>query len=387
MFFFDHSILITFIGQSKIRLYHPFYRYNIITSLNFCAIIDYLIKGINNKVILEKVNQGQYFYCDCTDFTLWDCMYDNPDFFNKDNIVDGENISGEDLINRLIEKKIIIRSLNISYDLNKNNPFEKYKGNINEQIATEAIYRKKDINKWWVNQKFDNKSKNVKNTPYRYIQEMFLDNFFENNLLDKNVLEIGCGTGYYTSKMSKWAKITIGFDYDENYIEEATNNNKDENKNLKYFVADIIDGIEPKCYGSINFDYIFLIDVFLFFFDEKFQKRLSDNRQLILGNISSMLSEKGKIIIMDPHLFWLIPQFGSGNYPYGIITEYNKRFFSTIPTLEKLSSTFQNAGLLINKIIEPKISKDYEIIDKKGFKFFDQFPQWIVFELVKKNGT
>ena len=33
-------------------------------------------------------------------------------------------------------------------------------------------------------------------------------------------LEIGCGTGYYTSKMSKWAKLTIGFDYDENYIEE-----------------------------------------------------------------------------------------------------------------------------------------------------------------------
>ena len=97
-----------------------------------------------------------------------------------------------------------------------------------------------------------------------------------------------------------WTKLgfkVTGFDYDKNYIEKAIDNIKEGKNNLKYFVADIIDGIESKYYGGIKFDYIFLIDVFLFFFDEKFQKRLYDNSELILKNISKMLSKNGKIII------------------------------------------------------------------------------------------
>ena len=32
-------------GKNMIRMYHPYYRYNILTSINFCSIIDSLIEG------------------------------------------------------------------------------------------------------------------------------------------------------------------------------------------------------------------------------------------------------------------------------------------------------------------------------------------------------
>ena len=48
-----------------------------------------------------------------------------------------------------------------------------------------------------------------------------------------------------------------------------------------------------------------MIDVFLFLFDKKFQPELYKNKKIILSNISRLLEDKGEIIIMDPHLFWL----------------------------------------------------------------------------------
>ena len=179
-------------GKNMIRMYHPYYRYNILTSINFCSIIDSLIEGKSHQSIQKTMNKQKFFFCDCTDFTLWNCMYDNPDFFNKENFVKGKEINGLDLLDQLIERSVITTSHKISYQLNKNNPFERYKGNINQQIVTEAMYRKKDVSDWWVNQKFDKNSNNIKNTPYKYIQGDFLDNYFKKEIFDKNVLEIGC---------------------------------------------------------------------------------------------------------------------------------------------------------------------------------------------------
>ena len=91
----------------------------------------------------------------------------------------------------------------------------------------------------------------------------------------------------------------------------------------------------------------------------------------------------GQIVICDPHLFWLIPSFGNSNFPFGVITEYNKKNFSTSYTLSEVSNLFNNNGLKIKRIYEPEIDKKYIKIDKKMYKFFSQFPQWIIFEITK----
>ena len=85
---------------------------------------------------------------------------------------------------------------------------------------------------------------------------------------------------------------------------------------------------DPNLFESFNkktFDRIFMIDVFLFLFDKKFQPELYKNRKIILSNISRLLDDKGEIIIMDPHLFWLSAREGDKENPVAIMTEYKNK--------------------------------------------------------------
>ena len=42
------------------------------------------------------------------------------------------------------------------------------KGNLHEQIATEAVYKKESIDSWWVKQKYNDSGNETKQTPYKY---------------------------------------------------------------------------------------------------------------------------------------------------------------------------------------------------------------------------
>ncbi len=377
MIIFDKNILVLF-ERRYIRLYHVIYRSNIIVSNDFVYFINSLYKGVSKKKFL-KLNKNLFIkYADCTNFNLWKCMYNNPDYFFKKKL----KISTlNNLINYLISKKFLVKSNNRkTYFRERKDLFNRFKGNINEQILTESLLRKTPIHDWWVNQKFNLSKQEIRENPYKYIQETFLKKFFKKYLNNKKVLEIGCGTGYFTKKISKYAKQVLGIDYQKKYIDIASKKNRSQNINyLKINVASHNAFKQMK-----DFDYIFMIDFFLFFFDKKFQPDLFKNRVNIMKNLRSKLNSKGKLIIMDPHFFWLTPFFGNSERPFGIVNEYKKRFLSSIPPLEATSKLFSLSGFLISKIYEPNVDKKFKKINKLNYNFFREFPQWIVYELSKK---
>ena len=106
------------------------------------------------------------------------------------------------------------------------------------------------------------------------------------------------------------------------------------------------------------------------------------NSKLILKSLTKLLEKNGKILILDPHFFWLTPFFGDPNSPYGIVDEYSKRNFGVIPSLERTTELFNDCNLVIEKIIEPKpLNKKFN----QDYRFFTQFPQWIFYELSQKK--
>ena len=127
-----------------------------------------------------------------------------------------QSLNIKEIIDYLLKINFISTENVFKSNLEKSNPFERYKGNINEQIATESLFRKKSISDWWVSQKFNSEERETTKNLYKYIQDNFLDNYFTNFLKDKKVLEVGCGTGYYSKKMSNYAKTVVGIDYDKN---------------------------------------------------------------------------------------------------------------------------------------------------------------------------
>ena len=383
MLYFNPNILTWFMGNDLIRLYEPFSRRNILVSVEFCLIINKIKSKRIDLGIIENMKNYLKFI-EATRFNLWENMYNNPNQFDYEKIFEEiPSLEIKEIIDYLIKINFISTENVFNTNLEKSNPFERYKGNINEQIATESLFRKKSISDWWVNQKFNSEERETTKNLYKYIQDNFLDNYFTNFLKDKKVLEVGCGTGYYSKKMSNYAKSVVGIDYDKNYIDSAKKDIRNFN-NLSFYIKDITD---PNLFESFNkktFDRIFMIDVFLFLFDKKFQPKLYKNKKIILSNISRLLDDKGEIIIMDPHLFWLAAREGDKENPMAIMTEYKNRKFSSIANLEQYTKLFSEAGFLIKQILEPKCQNEFSKINDFDYAFTNQFPQWIVWEIVKK---
>ena len=110
-------------------------------------------------------------------------------------------------------------------------------------------------------------------TPYRFIEERFLDDYFRKNLAGQRVLEIGCGTGFFTAKMAKKASQVIGIDYNADYIDIARSRwTAPPFSTLDFHVCDILTlSRDMPAFLREPFDSIVLIDTFLFLFDSRFQ--------------------------------------------------------------------------------------------------------------------
>lgn len=370
---FDSNIIVLKSGKNFLRLFNPQNRVNFFIKINF---LETLFK-IENKNYEEVINSFRKFKVkiyDSTEFSLILNAYQNSDMLSKNRKI----ISNHRDIFSYLLKNSFIYSGSKKFLKKRTNIFDRLKGNFNEQLNSEMLYRGFDIKKWWHDQKFK-KLGEIKKTPYKFIQENFFKNYFKKNLKNKTALEIGCGNGHYSFLMSKNAKKVYGFDYEKDYISSAQDYKKKNKLKNVFFYKNKIEDFN----FDIKFDYIFLIDVFLFFFDKKFQPNLTKTLAKFFKKLKSNLEENGKIVICDPHLFWLIPSFGNSNFPFGVITEYKKKFFSTSYTLSEVSNLFNDNGLKIQRIFEPEIDKKYFKIDKKMYKFFSQFPQWIVFEITK----
>ena len=200
-------------------------------------------------------------------------------------------------------------------------------------------------------------------------------------------MEIGCGTGYQTRKIAKFAQKTVGMDYNQSYLEIARSRwPQTDYPNLQFEFGDIIDlEAGQGFFKDKRFDLIFLIDTFLFVFDATFQPQLHKNRDKILANLKNLLTPDGLLIIMDPHFLWHTPWAGSETRPIGFITEYKHRRFKEIASLQEYMDLFYHAGFVAQRLYEPDIDEQYKNIAPQAYAFMHEFPQWLVWELAIKQ--
>jgi SAM-dependent methyltransferase len=390
--FWNPSNMLFPIGNSKWRIFQPTYRRNIIISSSALPLIDKLSGTTSSGVQLKYLCNSLTFdvsYVDATKYNLFENTLLNSDMFDH-TLINNQSLeicNSNEFIKILLEMGFLSSTWPINYNLKKEGFADRFKGNFYEQIATECLLNREDISKWWVKQKFEDNGTKIKPTPYKYIEDTFLTKYFSNEFKGKSVLEIGCGTGYYTNKIAQYARDAVGLDYNEGYISKAKtiwNNSGD--SNAKYIVADIINlESNSELELSKKYDVIILIDTFLFLFDSNFQKELYENRLQVLNNISSLLSVNGKIVIMDPHPLYLSPMIGDPNKPLAILDSYKSRHFKVTPSVSEITNLFFQTDLRILRILEPKIDEKYRSVDIKAYNFYNEFPAWWLIELERKQ--
>lgn len=258
-------------------------------------------------------------------------------------------------------------------------------GNFHEQLGRALLARRERPAQFWYSQKFTPDFAQVKENLYQAVQENFLRDFIPERFSDRSlrVLDVACGTGYYTNKIGATGVEVVGVDINETSLSIARESAP---PNVQYRHADmqLPGGLE--FLGREAFDLIFLSDALLFYFcplDKSESSRLL-TPETFFKQVSYALKPNGRLIIMEPHyLFWLTPWLGEVDFPFTVFTEYLNRKFMVTPPFSTFFQAASRGGFALTNMTEIQPDPKFESVDKRAFCFAREFPLWHVFEFAR----
>lgn len=384
--YWNESTMALFMGGGALRIYQPHYRRNVLVDFSTAAIIDALASAGEAGVDLSELGDGPFVARDISDFALYDHAFANSAMVEKDIAPlgdDDDRLEVEEFVDLLVETGLAANQWPIPYNHEKRSFADRFKGSFYEQIGTECLLNREQPTQWWTKQKFEPGLKSIRPTAYRFVEQHFLDAYLAEVVAGKDVVEIGCGTGYFTNRMAQTAGSAVGLDYNAEYIAAARRTwNGEGERDAEYAVCDIIDfTCEDSGVIERRYDRVMLIDTFLFLFHPSYQPTLYENRETVIANMRKLLNDDGRIVVMDPHPLWLTPWFGSQDRPFGVLDSYKTHHFKVIPTLEEVTALFEKARIAVTKIYEPAPAEEMAEIDPQAYAHYKEIPPWWVFEL------
>ena len=177
--------------------------------------------------------------------------------------------------------------------------------------------------------------KSVRPGPYREIEENYLDEYFSKYIRsDAVVLDLGCGTGYFTRKIAKATPRVRGLDPNEDYIKIAKKGAKTK------AVFDVAPLGQPDALSNIesaSIDMVFMSDALLFYFVSP-TAALPEDLSALLTEIYRVLKPGALFVNVEVHFqFWLSPVvWRRATHPFTILTEYSQRNFYVTPTFSQI---------------------------------------------------
>lgn len=363
--FTSHTLISSF-SKGLLLLYQIYTRKGILIEKSFIA-----------QNFDSKSKKKTYLYKDISIFSLSKTLVDNPNGIdNYLGTIELNKGSLEEIIILLKKYDLILSDKNYIEKVGLKTSFfdDFHIGNFHQQIGEFIVRNNKNNSEdWWIYQKFNKNLLTTLDNPYKWVQEEFMKEFFtENKLKGKNVLDFGCGIGYYSNFFNSLGAKVLGVDPSKKYIDLAkktfSRNSEIEFEELAFEKNSDFNSIKN------HYDYIFLSDVFLYYFVP--YKKIELTPTELLSQLKKKLKNDGRIFIVDPHGFFHLNAWFNFKNPYLIVSEYSKKKYRVTPNLEEISIVFEDAGLSIVKIRELK----YKGIGKDK-SFYREFPFWWFFEL------
>ncbi len=327
-------------------------------------------------------------------FAIWDFYWfsnyagalEDPSRFNRDDWGVPNIVSYAELLEYLIRYQFIIDD-EVAYRAQfatKTGILDfAHIGNYHQQLGTELLLnRREDPKLWWINQKFTANLKQILPNLYGAVQDEFLKNYFPHKLAsDDTVLDLGCGTGYYSCMMAQYAKHVVGIDPDSDHIERAQAD-APHNTSFYQMAIGIIGGMDS--IPEHTYDVVFMSDALLFYFVPP-APNFSSTLEVLMRDIKRVLKPNGIFISVEPHAtFWLKPWLGTVDQPFTIITEYTDYWYSVAPTLEQLIRSVIEHGFLLSDIQDILPVQSFVDVNPRAYHFAKNFPQWHLIEFTPR---
>ena len=380
-FYLSPNTLILQVSNERVLYYQGLLRKGVLTETSSMGFVSkYISKQIIDYSLIINA-------LDITQFSLSGCMLDNPSGIKFDIETSLKPTSLGDFFNLLKSLDILVSDDEYVKKIDKKlNLFDTdHTGTFHQELGSHMLSLKKNPEMWWVDQKFNKDLLSLRDNQYRYVQEKFMESFFNEDLSNQNLLDFGCGIGYYSSFFSHRNANVVGVDPSQKYIKIAKEKHSNDDK-VEYLVQSFENHSDFDSLEKNKFDIIWLSDVFLYYFVPYKETNLT--AEDLLTHLRKCLRPNGRIYIMDPHgCFHLQPYF-EGSQPFMLLNEYKNRKYRITPSLEELSKTVENSDLVIRKVRELTYDQN-EKIDNLKKPLTSEFPFWWFFELTtlveKKN--
>ena len=194
----------------------------------------------------------------------------------------------------------------------------------------------------------------------------------------KTILDAACGPGKYAEILIDKGAIVKGFDISPKMVELAIIRNKNKGE---FFVHDF----------STNFSMIKDNSCDLVLCALALQ--YIEDWTFTIKEFNRVLKNKGTLAISIEHPFFEYNYFKSKKYfeienvkctwrGFGQPVEVN----SFRRPLHECITPLTNNGFYIDKLVEPKPTKEFEQLDPKHFKELNEFPGFMCIRAIKKDG-
>jgi len=253
-------------------------------------------------------------------------------------------------------------------------------GNFHDQIGAHLLMRMRaQPSSWWLKQKFTEDLSAIRSDNlYGQVQERFLRNYLPRRLNQgAEVLDLGCGIGFYSNFMAEQGCHVLGIDPNKDYIAIA------KRQGLPGTHFEVRDIGKPGALDQLSdhsFDYVFIQDTLLFYFIP-ISHNDSPDLAILLSDLYRGLKPGGLLISIEPHpTYYLAPWLGNESTPFTIVTEHRQRRFSTVPTTAEFTNAILHGGFELKciKDLYPDTS-----LSTRDCAFANEFPLWTLMEFAK----
>jgi SAM-dependent methyltransferase len=257
-------------------------------------------------------------------------------------------------------------------------------GNVHQRVGeyVARTLRRRDLDGWWMDQKFMPDRRAPREGPYRWVQwEFMAQRFPPGSLEGRRVLDFGCGPGLFARLFARAGAQVTATDTNIQHLETLQRLTSEDGVagQIDSFTLTlpVEDGLSPL--AGQQFDYIFLSDVLMFYF-HGYDQAVELDPAALLTTLAGLLAPGGRIAVLEPNgTFWQQPWLGSAERPLTVLSEYRHRWHGVTPTLEELSRAAEAAGLAITTVRELVPGADAP--DGRAAGFAAEFPLWWYFEL------
>lgn len=225
--------------------------------------------------------------------------------------------------------------------------------------------------------KYHEKRKNITHSTWNdYLEMPAINSLLEPNVKNKHVLDLGCGTGFLTVKLTQWGAHVIGVDHSEEMLMIA----REENPDLEFLTA----SAHSLPFNDKSFDLIASSLVLHYF----------ENLTPIFKEISRVLKDNGRFVFSMHHPFnnnfnvkkeptgmqvTALPYFNSDKYYWKMCDE---KIPSYHQTFEVIFNSAKDAGFIFTNLIETKPDKRHKA-DWDSYEYTSTYPTFLVIEAVK----